>query len=133
MPELRKDPITREWVIIAVERARRPSDFVISSGDDLGSPAGCPFCPGNEALTPPEILSFRDPSSQRNGPGWWVRVVPNKFPALAIEGGLNKAGHGMYDSMNGVGAHEVIIETSQHDACLAHHPDGVRQMREAKA
>jgi len=116
MPELRKDPITREWVIIAVERARRPSDFVIASSDQGGSSDGCPFCPGNEALTPPEIMAFRDPSSQKNAPGWWVRVTPNKFPALAIEGSLNKIGHGMYDSMNGVGAHEVIIETSQHDA-----------------
>jgi UDPglucose--hexose-1-phosphate uridylyltransferase len=119
MPELRKDPITREWVVIAVERARRPSDFVIAATDEGSVPAGCPFCPGNESLTPPEILAFRDPASQRNGAGWWVRVIPNKFPALAIEGNLNKAGHGMYDSMNGVGAHEVIIETPQHDVCLA--------------
>ena len=115
MPELRKDPITREWVIIASERARRPSDFVTASvQDEKGGSGVCPFCPGNEALTPPEILAFRDPSSPRDGPGWWIRVVPNKFPALAIEGDLRKSGYGMYDHMNGVGAHEVIIETPQH-------------------
>src|SRR3990172_7787513 len=65
-------------------------------------------------MTPPEVLAFRSPGSSRNGPGWWVRVVPNKFPALAVEGDLNKLGHGMFDSMNGVGAHEVIIETPEH-------------------
>jgi UDPglucose--hexose-1-phosphate uridylyltransferase len=119
MPELRKDPITREWVIIAVERARRPSDFASANPENGGNTSGCPFCPGNETLTPPEIMAFRDPTSLKNGPGWWVRVIPNKFPALAIEGGLNKAGHGLYDSMNGVGAHEVIIEGPQHDGCPA--------------
>lgn len=120
MPELRKDPITREWVIIAVERARRPGDFLTSSvAAEKTDAARCPFCPGNEALTPPEIMAFRDPSSSRDGPGWWVRVLPNKFPALAIEGDLKKAGYGMYDRMNGVGAHEVIVETPIHDTCLA--------------
>jgi UDPglucose--hexose-1-phosphate uridylyltransferase len=70
-------------------------------------------------MTPPEIIAFRHPGSQRNGPGWWVRVVPNKFPALAVEGDLNKLGLGMYDWMNGVGAHEVIIETPEHSRSLA--------------
>ncbi len=116
MPELRRDPITGEWVIIASERAKRPSDFASHSpGRDDHNEATCPFCPGNEAMTPPEIMAFRHPGSQRNGPGWWVRVVPNKFPALGIEGDLNKTGRGMYDWMNGVGAHEVIIETPEHD------------------
>jgi len=115
MPELRKDPVTREWVIIAVERARRPGDFLTSSADEgVSKQAFCPFCPGNEHLTPPEIMSFRNPEGPKEGPGWWVRVVPNKFPALAIEGGLRKTGHGIYDSMNGVGAHEVIIESPDH-------------------
>jgi UDPglucose--hexose-1-phosphate uridylyltransferase len=69
-------------------------------------------------MTPPEIMAFRHPGSQRNGPGWWVRVVPNKYPALGIEGDLNKTGLGMYDWMNGVGAHEVIIETPEHEKQL---------------
>jgi UDPglucose--hexose-1-phosphate uridylyltransferase len=120
MPELRKDPITREWVVIAVERARRPRDFLTASvEEEKTNSERCPLCPGNEALTPPEILAFRDPSGEKDGSGWWVRVVPNKFPALAIEGDIKKAGYGMYDHMNGVGAHEVIVETDKHNACLA--------------
>lgn len=116
MPELRKDPITQEWVIIATERARRPSDFThltIAEPDKPDYSPTCPFCPGKETMTPPEIVSFRQ-SREANAPDWWVRVVPNKFPALAIEGSLNKRGSGMYDMMNGVGAHEVIIETPKH-------------------
>ena len=65
-------------------------------------------------MTPPEVLAFRNGSSP-NSADWWVRVVPNKFPALAIEGELEKRGFGMYDLMNGVGAHEVIIETPKHN------------------
>ncbi len=119
MPELRRDPVTGEWVVVASERSRRPSDFAgHSPGHHSDEGETCPFCPGNESLTPPEIMAFRQPGSQRNGPGWWIRVVPNKFPALAIEGDLNKAGFGMYDWMNGVGAHEIIIETPEHDKQL---------------
>lgn len=119
MPELRRDPITGEWVIVASERAKRPSDFASHSpGRDSQDQKNCPFCSGNEAMTPPEIMAFRHPGSQRNGSGWWVRVVPNKFPALGIEGDLNKTGRGMYDWMNGVGAHEVIVETPEHDKKL---------------
>ena len=79
----------------------------------------CPFCPGNEDKTPPELLAYHDPGREKNAPGWWVRVVPNKYPALAVEGSLNKTGFGMYDWMNGVGAHEVIIETPEHDKPFA--------------
>ncbi len=120
MPELRRDPISGEWVIIAGERAKRPKDFAgQSAGKDAGGPSTCPFCAGNESLTPPEVLAFRPPGSERDTPGWWVRVVPNKYPALAVEGDLNKTGLGMYDWMNGVGAHEVIVETPDHDSDLA--------------
>jgi len=123
MPQLRKNPVTREWVIIATERSRRPSDF--SQAEDTSSsskPAfsdNCPFCPGHEEMTPPEVLAFRGVPNAPNTPGWWVRVVPNKFPALAIEGDLGRSGVGMYDFMNGVGAHEVIIETPEHNKCMA--------------
>jgi UDPglucose--hexose-1-phosphate uridylyltransferase len=117
MPQLRKDPVTREWVIIATERSRRPTDFKVS--EDIESRPSfvetCPFCPGNEAMTPAEVLAYRSADSVRNGPGWWVRVVPNKFPALAIEGDLDRQGFGMYDMMNGIGAHEVIIECVEHN------------------
>lgn len=112
MPELRHDPMQKRWVIIATERARRPSDFAV----DRGQPANgsCPFCTGNESKTPPEIRAFREASSP-NTPGWKVRVVSNKFPALRIEGELERAAVGQYDRMNGIGAHEVIIETPHHD------------------
>ncbi|OPZ83667.1 MAG: Galactose-1-phosphate uridylyltransferase [bacterium ADurb.Bin429] len=117
MPELRKDPITQEWVIIATERGRRPSDFTQSSASEPERPEfspTCPFCPGKEGTTPPEVLAFRN-GANSNVSDWWVRCVPNKFPALAIEGELNKRGLGMYDVMHGVGAHEVIIESPRHN------------------
>jgi UDPglucose--hexose-1-phosphate uridylyltransferase len=116
LPELRKDPVTGRWVIIAVDRSMRPSDFarehVIPKGGRF-----CPFCPGNELKTPPEILAYR-PNGGPNEPGWTLRVVANKFPALRVEGDLNRQGEGLYDKMSGVGAHEVIIETPDHNLTL---------------
>ena len=112
MTELRRDPVIGRWVIISTDRGKRPSDF----GQEIETGVGkfCPFCPGNEDKTPPEILAYHDPGREKNAPGWWVRVVPNKFPALQIEGSLNRQGEGMYDKMNGVGAHEVVIESAEH-------------------
>jgi len=118
LPELRKDPITGRWVIIATERAKRPSDFVRDKVEIRGS-GFCPFCYGNEAKTPPEIIAYRSDGSLRNSPGWSLRVVANKFPALGIEGSLNRQGEGLYDKMSGIGAHEVIIETPDHQKTLA--------------
>lgn len=124
MPELRKDPITGGWVIIAVERGKRPSDFM-SPPVQRKRGGFCPFCPGNEYTTPNEIMAFRpQPSqtSQANPSAWTLRVMPNKFPALQIQGLPEKAGHGMFDKMNGIGAHEVIIETPDHQLSLATMP-----------
>jgi UDPglucose--hexose-1-phosphate uridylyltransferase len=118
VPELRKDPITGRWVIIATDRAKRPTDFVREKVEIHGS-GFCPFCSGNESKTPPEILAYRKDGSQRDTPGWSLRVVANKFPALGIEGTLNRQGEGLYDKMNGIGAHEVIIETPDHRLTLA--------------
>jgi UDPglucose--hexose-1-phosphate uridylyltransferase len=117
MPEFRKDPVVGRWVIISTERARRPSDF----GPEPVRPKGasCVFCPGNEDKTPPEVLAGRPAETAPNSPGWTYRVVPNKFPALRIEGALEPSGEGVYDRMNGVGAHEVVIETPRHDGSLA--------------
>jgi len=111
MPELRHDPIQRRWVIIATERARRPSDFSVDNPPSKSDK--CPFCEGKEAYTPPEIYAVRDHGGP-NEPGWKVRVIPNKFPALRIEGDLGRAAAGMYDKMNGIGAHEVIVESPRH-------------------
>ena len=127
MPELRKDPVTGRWVIIATDRAKRPTDFVRDKVQIRGS-GFCPFCYGNESKTPPEILAYRSDGSSRNAPGWSLRVVANKFPALGIEGSLNRQGEGLYDKMNGIGAHEVIIETPKHELTLATLP--VRQVED---
>jgi len=117
MPELRKDPIHGRWVIISTERSRRPSDFTAEERRPIGG--FCPLCEGNEDRTPPEILAFRDNGTPPDSPGWTLRVVPNKFPALRIEGELDREGEGIYDKMNGVGAHEVVIETPRHEEILA--------------
>ncbi len=112
MPELRKDPVTGRWVIISTERSRRPFDFVAPQASR--NAASCPFCPGHEDRTPSEVLVYRSNGGPANGPGWTTRVVPNKFPALQIEGGLDRRGEGLYDMMNGIGAHEVVIESTDH-------------------
>jgi UDPglucose--hexose-1-phosphate uridylyltransferase len=118
MPELRKDPVTGRWVIISTERRKRPSDFRLEHATPVGD-GYCPFCNGHEALTPPEVLAYRQNGSAPNAPGWQLRVVPNKFPALQVEGNLDREGEGLFDRMNGIGAHEVIIETPDHDKTLA--------------
>ena len=115
MPELRKDIITEGWVIIATDRAKRPQEF--SSHPSDPEPHVCPFCPGNENQTPPELWAARA-SGGANQKGWKVRVIPNKFPALRIEGEMNREAEGIYDRMNGIGAHEVIIDTPDHTQAL---------------
>lgn len=120
MPELRKDPIAGRWVIISIERGKRPSDFGMRVSAKKGG--FCAFCSGNEHTTPPEILAIRPDKSAPNTPGWTLRVVPNKFPALQIEGQLNRAGEGIFDKMNGIGAHEVIIESPDHNLTLSTMP-----------
>ncbi|MBI5968166.1 MAG: galactose-1-phosphate uridylyltransferase [Deltaproteobacteria bacterium] len=121
MPELRQDPATKQWVIIARERAKRPHEFMKPSAPEplpLYKPE-CPFCPGNESMTPPETLAYRR-EGQANGPGWWIRAVPNKFPALVPEGNLSRREEeGLFRKMDGVGHHEVIVETPQHNQCIA--------------
>lgn len=113
MPELRKDPLIGRWVIIATDRAKRPVDF-LASHDEAEPQPDCPFCEGNEAGTQKEILAIRGNGGGSNQPGWRVRVVPSIKPILRIEGELNRRGKGMYDVMDGIGAHEIIIESPQH-------------------
>ena len=117
MPELRKDPIIGRWVIIAVERARRPKGF--KSAVSMPEEGDCPFCEGKESNTPREIFAIRKEGTKPNQPGWDVRVVPSKTPFLRVEGEINRHGRGLYDVMSGVGAHEVIIETPRHIANIA--------------
>lgn len=116
MSELRWDPLKLHWVIIATERGRRPRDFQVEPKD--AEVTSCPFCYGNEDKTPAEIFAIR-PSGPANSPNWKVRVIPNKYPVLRIEGEIKSKGYGLYDVMTGIGAHEVIIETPQHEKGLA--------------
>lgn len=120
MPELRKDPISGRWVIISIERGKRPSDFGMRVSPKKGG--FCAFCEGNEHTTPSEIMAFRPGSGQPNTPGWNLRIVPNKFPALNVVGELDRVGEGIFDKMNGVGAHEVIIECPDHNLTLSTMP-----------
>jgi UDPglucose--hexose-1-phosphate uridylyltransferase len=124
MPELRKDPISDRWVVVSTERGRRPTDFGGTSvGAEQAEAKFCPFCDGNEAKTPAEIIAWRKASTLPNTTGWDVRVIPNKFPALIIEGDVNRTGMGIYDMMSGIGAHEVIVETPKHNMNIPDLPD----------
>lgn len=120
MTELRKDPVVGRWVIISTERAKRPHEFPPEAAPRREGV--CPLCPGSERMTPPEILAFRQ-GGEPNDPSWTLRVVPNKFPALRIEGELGKAADGIYDRMHGIGAHEVVIESERHDIDLFDLPE----------
>jgi UDPglucose--hexose-1-phosphate uridylyltransferase len=111
MPEFRKDPATRRWIIISSERAKRPQAGI---GHASEQPTRCPFCAGNEEDTPPEVLAYRDRNTPADRPGWSVRVVPNKYPALAPDSTAIDRSGGFYEMRAGSGVHEVIIETPEH-------------------
>jgi UDPglucose--hexose-1-phosphate uridylyltransferase len=115
--EFRKDPLTGSWVIIASGRAKRPRQFGALKHSSQAEP--CPFCAGNETMTPPEVWAKRQNQSGDNGPSWTVRVVPNKYPALAAESEARDSSEQFYQSRRGLGAHEVIIESPKHDVSLA--------------
>ncbi|MFC1594714.1 galactose-1-phosphate uridylyltransferase [Candidatus Omnitrophota bacterium] len=116
MAELRRDPINSRWVIVDVDSPKSPESFEKEHYEFTGEE--CPFCYGNEQATTPEIDVFRFPETKPNTPGWQVRVVSNKYPALKIEGALDSKAVGIYDMSNGVGAHEVIIDSPYHKQCL---------------
>lgn len=117
MAEFRKDPVTGRWVIIAAERAQRPRQLGAANNPAQAEP--CPFCAGNEALTPPEVWASRAPNSQANQPGWRVRVVPNKYPALESGGLWQGENDNFYRSQPGLGVHEVIVECPDHVTNMA--------------
>jgi UDPglucose--hexose-1-phosphate uridylyltransferase len=116
MSQIRKDIFTDRWVIVEEGDGLQPPDFHFKKfARDTGF---CPFCESHEAATPPEVFAIRKPGSSPNGPGWSVRVVPNSRPQLRIEGQLKRRAEALHDLMNGVGAHEIIAETSRHDRSL---------------
>jgi len=123
MSRLRKDPIVGRWIIVATEHPKTPEQYSFEEPKDDVTPEECPFCAGNEAKTPPEIASFRPDKTRPNTSGWWVRVIPNKYPVLQVEGTLEREGSGIYDWMNGIGAHEIIIESPEHALRLENLPE----------
>jgi UDPglucose--hexose-1-phosphate uridylyltransferase len=119
--ELRQDPLGGGWVAITAGRAARPEAFLGDLGASRG-PLGCPFCPGNEHMTPPEVWADRDPGTEPDRPGWHVRVVPNKFPAFAGPLTSPERNGGLYRSAPTAGVHEVVIHNPDHWATLADLP-----------
>lgn len=113
MSEWRKDPVIDRWVVISTERSKRPHEYK-KSVDGVKREAVCPLCEGQEKETPPEIFAYREYGSHPDTPGWWVRVVPNKFPAVRVDTDMAFSQKGVYNIMNGLGAHEVIVEAAEH-------------------
>jgi UDPglucose--hexose-1-phosphate uridylyltransferase len=116
-PELRRDPVAGGWVLLAEERMLRPR-----APDPPPPPsdaATCPFCPGRETRTPPEVLAYHDPPGSSC---WSLRVVPNLYPALRAEGAAEPRIEGLYERRDGIGAHEVIIESPRHEQDLGDLP-----------
>ena len=118
MSEIRQDPTTEEWVVIAKERARRPHDFIRRQPRPELPPfsSSCPFCPGNETKTPPEVLLYRGEKAR----DWRVRAFANQFAALEPGGTtVRREEEGFFLHMDGIGIHEVIVETPVHNKPLA--------------
>jgi len=113
----RKDAIGGSWVIISTERNNRPLDWHVQLRKN--KQVMCPFCPGNEQVTPNEIAAIRKKSTAPNTEGWQLRVIPNKFPALLTDGKADHATDGIYETVGGIGAHEIIIETPNHNEELS--------------
>ena len=116
MSQIRRDILTDHWVITEDGEGDHPTDFHFKKF--ARDPGFCPFCEGNEAATPGEVFAIRNRASSPNGPGWSVRVVPNNRPRLRIEGQVARRAESLHDLMNGVGAHEIIVETARHDRSL---------------
>ena len=116
MAELRREPIARRWVVVTTDHPKGPADYLsFKPPYRVQEPEGrCPFCPGNEGMTPRETFSIKGEKM-----GWSVRVVPNKNPFFHIEGGFDRRPEGMYDVMEAVGAHEIVVESPEHDQNLA--------------
>ena len=120
MSQYRYNVIMDQWIILAAERGRRPSDFAKGQNDGQEEfDQSCPFCPGHERMTPPEVFAFGDVGREADGPGWTVRVVPNKYPALTEQ--VEWEATTVFDCRAGQGAHEVIIQSPAHHRQFAYH------------
>lgn len=122
--EVRKDVVRDKWVVIATNRAVKPNNLPVPAfGGSTSKMHGfCPFCEGNEGVTPPELGAVRHPGSEANGPGWTIRAVPNKFSGFSLTEPLAKEVSELYTFVSGFGAHEVVIETPEHDLDLHEQP-----------
>jgi len=116
MSVLRQDPTTRQWVILAPGRATRPHNNLSIPRPELPEfDESCPFCPGNEDKTPPEVLRVPDHP-------WRCRVVPNLYSALSGDDSTERRGSTMFREMPGAGSGEVVIESPTHNARLDEMP-----------
>lgn len=129
MSELRRDPFTGRWAVVAEGRSARPNDYAARPPTE-SSDGDCPFCEGREERTPPEVAAVRGGGSHPNGPGWSVRAIPNRFPTLGGEPGAPAAGlgPGRPERRPGVGVHEVVIESPRHSPAMPYL--GAEQLRE---
>lgn len=118
--DFRRDPLNGGWVIIATERGKRPSDFGSVRNQRTSGP--CVFCEGYEHETPPEVLAVRASGTEADKPGWKVRVVPNKYAAVQASTVLDRETDGIFETMTGIGMHEVVIETPDHELHLCDLP-----------
>jgi UDPglucose--hexose-1-phosphate uridylyltransferase len=116
LPQLRQDLITGRWVAVATERAKRPDSFTQAPREQVVAKDVCPFCPGHEGMTPPEVLAYRSPGMQANGPGWSVRVVPNLYAAFRLEPDGQDYHQGRFNQRDAIGACEVLISSPDHKA-----------------
>ena len=114
MPQLRQDLITGRWVAVATERARRPDSFSQAAKEAVAARDVCPFCPGHEAMTPPEVLAYRPAGMPANGEGWSIRVVPNLYAAFRLEPDGQEQREGRFWQRDAIGACEVLISSPDH-------------------
>jgi len=116
MNELRRDPVSGRWTIVLTGEDVKIEDLLSVSHPAAKQPnETCPFCEGNESLTPPEIFAIRQPDSRSNSPGWKIRVIPDRNPILQKHGDIDNRAVGIYDVLNGIGAHEILIEHPHHN------------------
>lgn len=118
MPELRRNPLNGQWVVVAPERAARPDTFRGTADDRRAdTAAGCPFCPGHEDMTPPEVA--RTGEGEPDGPGWRIRVVPNLYPLVHGDPAYVTATYSRFhDAVRAGGAHEVAVLSPDHERSL---------------
>jgi len=116
MSELRRDPLLRRWTIIAPERRADLINRRLARPPHPPEEKPCPFCPGSEQANPEEIYVVRAEQTPQNPQGWAVRITPDRKPLLRIEGTVERRGVGVFDLMSATGAHELVIDTPEHDA-----------------